>query len=243
VSHIIGADGRGRPAGSRPLKPAPGRACGTKPTDPSPPTSEARRRHTPAQLREEFAEVTAASMARRRASNRRADEITDGRSVGNSPTTGCSRSGPSTSSPTSRTSAGRSVGRHLDGRAAALAEGLILEVLNGTLRRRVAALEGHRVRIESPIGRSSWSSAERAATPRRHRATAARPPVREQTRRPTTSPPATAPVTTPRRRSGCRSASSWPLPAAAPTSPMSFITIDGDKQLADEVLAQMGFTP
>ena len=205
---------------------------------------EARRRHTPAQLREEFAEVTAASMARRRASNRRADEITDGPFGWKLPYDRL-LSIRTFDVLAHEQDVRRSVGRpgNLDGRAAALAEGLILEVLNGTLRRRVAALEGHRVRIEVTdrtklLVLSGTSGHTAPAQGDGSKATSQRTDT-------TTDDVAAGHGAGDHAETTIRMPFSELMALACGRADVAheLITIDGDKQLADEVLAQMGFTP
>jgi uncharacterized protein (TIGR03083 family) len=206
---------------------------------------ESRRSRTPAELRKEFAEVTKASMARRRASDRRADEITDGPFGWKLPYDRL-LSIRTFDVLAHEQDVRRAVGRpgNLDGEAAALVESLIFGMLNATMRQRVPALEDCRVRIELTdrdthlvLGGTTGETAQAPA------------------------PSGTEPTDTGRdKTAGKGHVGQGARDATEATLRMPFgelialacgrddvatglVSIDGDEGLAGQVLARMGFTP
>ncbi len=189
--------------------------------------------------------MTKASMARRRASNRRADEITDGPFGWKLPYDRL-LSIRTFDVVAHEQDVRRAVGQpgNLDGQAATLVEDFIFGVLNGTMRKRVPLLEDHRVRIEVTDRAKclvlGGTSSNAAHAPGRDSTGPAGP---DKDKLADDHPPGHSAA------DGADATLRMPfsellaLACGRDDVAHELVTIDGDRELAAQVLAQMGFTP
>jgi uncharacterized protein (TIGR03083 family) len=203
---------------------------------------QSRRGDTPAELMAEFAEVTAASMERRRASDRRADEITEGPFGWKLPydrllsirTFDCVAH---------EQDVRRAVGRpgNLDGKAAALVEDFIFEVLDGAMRKRVPALEDHRVRIQltDRAGTLVLGGRDKKAGPAAGTDGGAGKGIEAGDNGAGDNGAGERPETTIRMPFGELIA----LACGRVDVSHGLVSVEGDEELAREVLSRIGFTP